>query len=107
MFLSETKDRSPRAQSKGRVVQPGRGEQRGQQHTHYKGRDAPKDAPAIRNASEDELVYEENKHDDNHHGPKPDHSSTRHLCTSSPCCVGTASRIAYRPEPASPGPLER
>jgi hypothetical protein len=33
-------------QSKGRVVLPGRVEQRGQQHTHYKGRDIPKDAPA-------------------------------------------------------------
>jgi hypothetical protein len=30
-----------RAQSKGRVVLPGRVEQRGQQHTHYKGRDTP------------------------------------------------------------------
>jgi hypothetical protein len=27
-------------------VLPGRVEQRGQQHTHYKGRDTPKDAPA-------------------------------------------------------------
>jgi hypothetical protein len=45
MFLSKTKGWSPRAQSKGRVVQPGRGEQRGQQHTHYKGRDTPKDTP--------------------------------------------------------------
>jgi len=33
-------------QSKGRVVLPGRVEQRGQQHTHYKGRDTPKDTPA-------------------------------------------------------------
>ena len=34
-------------QSKGRVVLPGRVEQRGQQHTHYKGRDTPKDTPAL------------------------------------------------------------
>ena len=33
-------------QSKGRVELPGRVEQRGQQHTHYKGRDTPKDTPA-------------------------------------------------------------
>src|SRR5918994_7576496 len=46
MFLSKTKGRSPRAQSKGRVELPGRVEQRGQQHTHYKGR-SPK-APAQR-----------------------------------------------------------
>src|ERR671911_826016 len=43
MFLSKTKGRSPRAQSKGRVELPGRVEQRGQQHTHYKGRDTPWD----------------------------------------------------------------
>src|SRR5918994_5501429 len=30
-------------QSKGRVVSSGRVEQRGQQHTHYKGRDTPWD----------------------------------------------------------------
>ena len=47
MFLSKTKGWSPTAQSKGRVVQPGRGEQRGQQHPHYKGRDTPKDTPAL------------------------------------------------------------
>src|ERR687896_645514 len=33
-------------QSKGRVELPGRVEQRGQQHTHYKGRDTPWDNPA-------------------------------------------------------------
>src|ERR671910_681429 len=33
-------------QSKGRVVLSGRVEQRGQQHTHYKGRDTQKDNPA-------------------------------------------------------------
>src|SRR5918994_115870 len=33
-------------QSKGRVVLSGLVEQRGQQHTHYKGRDTPKDTPA-------------------------------------------------------------
>src|ERR671910_3696670 len=33
-------------QSKGRVVLSGLVEQRGQQHTHYKGRDTPKDNPA-------------------------------------------------------------
>src|ERR687898_1928177 len=43
MFLSKTKGQSPRAQSKGRVVPSGRVEQRGQQHTHYKGRDTPWD----------------------------------------------------------------
>ena len=32
-------------QSKGRVELPGRVEQRGQQHTHYKGRDTLKDTP--------------------------------------------------------------
>src|SRR5918995_1436334 len=43
MFLSKTKGQSPRAQSKGRVVLSGLVEQRGQQHTHYKGRDTPWD----------------------------------------------------------------
>jgi hypothetical protein len=35
-----------RAQSEGRVALVVEEEQRGQQHTHYKGRDTPKDTPA-------------------------------------------------------------
>src|SRR5918994_6736049 len=47
MFAPQTLLRKAEGtQSKGRVVLSGQVEQRGQQHTHYKGRDTPKDTAA-------------------------------------------------------------
>src|SRR5918995_2207471 len=47
MFAPQTLLRKAEGtQSKGRVVLSGQVEQRGQQHTHYKGQDTPKDNPA-------------------------------------------------------------
>jgi hypothetical protein len=54
---------------------------------------APKDL-GHRNASENELHYDVNHYDYHRRGYYPANDSTRHLSTSSACCVGTASRIA-------------
>jgi hypothetical protein len=44
--LAELPRKAEGTQSKGRVVLPGWVDQRGKQHTHYKGRDTPKDTLA-------------------------------------------------------------
>jgi hypothetical protein len=54
---------------------------------------APKDL-GHRNASESELRYDVKHYDYHQHGYYPANDPTRHLSTSSACCVGTASRIA-------------
>jgi len=80
------------SKAKGRAWEDGEHHGAANNRSIIKAR-APKDL-GHRNASHKELHYEVNHHDYHQRGYYPANGSTRHLSTSSACCVGPASRIA-------------
>jgi hypothetical protein len=81
--------RGLRASGRGRAKCEGSAREDGQKRRGLKGSlraGAPKDL-SYRNASEDQLHYEVNHHDYHQHAYYPAKGSTRHLSTSSACCV--------------------